>query len=625
MEELIMLKNKLILMLCAIGITLSMATKVMAANNIERIWGNDRYDTAIQVSKSGWSDGAEYAILANGENFPDALSATPLAKKYNAPILLNPSSTLDSRVEGELKRLCVKQVFIIGGSAVVPDSVKNKLEQLNIKTTRLWGQNRYETSIKIAEQLDFNGQVAVANGEGFADALSISPIAAQKSMPVILTPSNTLSDATAKYIKNNNITKTYIVGENDVVSDKIANSFPNSERIWGSSKYNTNVAVLNKFKNDLDLSNIYLANGENFPDALAGSALAAKNSSAIVLVDDSSGETTENFMFSNITSKSKTNILGGNSVIPTQLINNIFSTLGNTNGNLYFKGLAAKQGDWIYFADLNGGIYKSKEDGSGLVQLVNGTDRACSINIVDDWIYYTVSEEMYKIKIDGSNKTKVMGIPASNKISVIGDTIYYTCVSEDASLWFAKVNIDGSGHTILNKEYMDSLNIVGNWIYYKNSDDGKVYKIKVNGSNKSKIVDDVVGQVIVYKGYIYYSDGNAIYRTKLDGSEKVTIISDPSINYLEINISNDYIYYTGADGSLYKVKTDGSSKSRVVNINTLDIENAYRASISLPNIVGDWIYYTCDICSYQYELSTNLYRVKIDGSENTLLDSKKLQ
>lgn len=292
-------------MLCAMSITFSMATKVMAANDTQRIGGSDKYDIAIEISKSGWANGSKYAVLANGENFPDALSAAPLAKKYNAPILLNSSTTLNNRVEDELKRLGVKQTFIIGGSSVISDNVKNKLQELNIKTTRLWGQNRYETSVKIAEQLDFNGQVSVANGENFPDALSIAPIAAEKSMQVILTPPNTLPESLSNYIKTNKITKTYIIGENDVVSDNIANNFPNSERIWGNSKYDTNIAVLNKFKNDLDLRNIYLANGENFPDALA-----AKNSSGIVLINDDMEQTTGDFISSNITSKSKTNILG---------------------------------------------------------------------------------------------------------------------------------------------------------------------------------------------------------------------------------------------------------------------------------------------------------------------------
>lgn len=628
-----MLKNKLILMLCAIGITLSMATKVMAANNIERIWGNDRYDTAIQVSKSGWSDGAEYAVLANGENFPDALSATPLAKKYNAPILLNPSSTLDSRVEGELKRLCVKQVFIIGGSAVVPDSVKNKLEQLNIKTTRLWGQNRYETSIKIAEQLDFNGQVAVANGEGFADALSISPIAAQKSMPVILTPSNTLPDATAKYIKNSNITKTYIVGENDVVSDKIANSFPNSERIWGSSKYDTNIAVLNKFKNDLDLSNIYLANGENFPDALAGSALAAKNSSAITLVNNDAGQTTKDFISSSITSKSKTNILGGSGVIPTELINDVLSLVGNTSGNISFGGTVAKQGEWIYYLGENERLYKSKEDGSSVTKLFDIGDSESSINgvsninVVGDWVYYSTGDGIYKIKTDGTSKTKIFDHSAGN-ITVIGDIIYFnaTYMDELPKPCFFKMNTDGTGTTLLGGEdIMQSLNIVGDWAYYINwSDNHRIYKMKLDGSSKTKVTDEYVQQMIVDSGYMYYSRSYGIYKTKLDGSETNTIISNPNIWFTAFNIANGWIYYPSNDGQLYKVKTDGSDNIKIIDPSTLKLDpyNGLHI-ISSPSIVGNWIYYTCKAYGSSDDERYFKCKAKIDGSENTTIDFSK--
>lgn len=58
---------------------------------------------------------SDYAILVNGENFPDALSASVLAKKYNAPILLTGSSSLDDTASNQLTRLKVKKVFIVGG------------------------------------------------------------------------------------------------------------------------------------------------------------------------------------------------------------------------------------------------------------------------------------------------------------------------------------------------------------------------------------------------------------------------------------------------------------------------------------------------------------------------------
>ncbi|KAA8666394.1 cell wall-binding repeat-containing protein [Clostridium sp. HV4-5-A1G] len=460
-----MFKNKLIFVLCAIGISLFMSSKVMAANYapyVQRICGDDRYATAIEVSKNGWANGSEYAVLANGQNFPDALSAAPLAKKYNAPILLNPDSDLDSRVENELQRLGVKQIFIIGGPSVISDTIKNKLEGLNIKTTRLWGQNRYETSIKIAEQLNFNGQVVVVNGENFPDALSIAPIAAEKSMPIILTLPNTLPESAANYVKNNKITKTYIIGEKDVVSDNIANSFPNSERIWnsnyvynGSSRYDTNIAVLNKFRNDLNLSNIYLASGENFPDALAGSALAAKNSSAIALVNGSLEAFTihnddiyndddihnyDNILsIRNFSSLNKPfRVLGGTSSINDTIIGSLaisrFETDNNTTSYTDNVNSVIVDGDWVYYHkeySMRVGdeweikesfLCKIKKDLTGYTVLLDTTkynnqgSRPTGMQyyitkIENGWIYYGNTRAYFKVRIDGTENTCLGGKP----------------------------------------------------------------------------------------------------------------------------------------------------------------------------------------------------------------------
>ncbi|MFL0194582.1 cell wall-binding repeat-containing protein [Clostridium sp. WILCCON 0269] len=580
-----MIKNKLMLMLCAIGMTFSMSTKVLASNNIQRIWGSDRYATAIEVSKSGWANGSEYAVLANGENFPDALSAAPLAKKYNAPILLNPGSTLDSRVEDELKRLGVKQVFIIGGSAVVPDSVKNRLEALNIKTTRLWGQDRYETSIKIAEQLDFNGEVSVANGENFPDALSISPIAAQKSMPVILTPSNTLPDVVAKYIKSNKITKSYIIGEDDVVSDKILNSFPNSERIWGSSKYDTNIAVLRRFQNELNFDKIYMANGENFPDALSGSALAAKNSTCVLLVSDYIGLPTEKFSFDKLPSVKDTEILGGTAVVPDSLVNKVVYPDENEVTNLRLSGSEVRQGDWIYYSTGdydNASLFKYKTDGTSTVKLCD--KGAYNITVIGDWIYYNaiapelktsttnqIAARLYKIKTDGTSDTEL---------------------SDEPCVWFK---------------------IVDNKIY--SSSDNSFTTMDLDGGNKINVpVNSMIASPNIIDNYFYYieqpSEGaSKIYKMKNDGTDKVQISSEESYNLYDLKIYNDRLYFTSSnDGHVFhleNMKLDGTEKTSLVDINGGGSFDIY----------DDWIYY-----AGLYE--SNLYKIKIDGSSNTkLLDT----
>ncbi|WDC84967.1 cell wall-binding repeat-containing protein [Caloramator sp. mosi_1] len=55
---------------------------------VVRLSGQDRFQTAVKVSQQGWKNGSEVVILSRGDDFPDALCASTLSKKYDAPILL---------------------------------------------------------------------------------------------------------------------------------------------------------------------------------------------------------------------------------------------------------------------------------------------------------------------------------------------------------------------------------------------------------------------------------------------------------------------------------------------------------------------------------------------------------
>lgn len=62
-------------------------------NEYSRYGGDDRVQTSIQISRAGW-DTSQVVFLATSEDYPDALTAAPLAQKYHAPILLTPSHTV---------------------------------------------------------------------------------------------------------------------------------------------------------------------------------------------------------------------------------------------------------------------------------------------------------------------------------------------------------------------------------------------------------------------------------------------------------------------------------------------------------------------------------------------------
>lgn len=288
--------------LCAfLGLGAVAVHPVLAQAQTERIYGNDKYQTAVAVSRAGWPDGTATAVLAYGENFPDALCATPLAAKYKAPILLTGKSALNADTAAELTRLGVKQVYIVGGTAVVSENVENKLKQMGIKTTRYAGEDMYETSVKVAKVVGTANGVIVTGGGDFADSVSVAPIAAHKSMPVVLIPKDKLTKPLSDFFKSIKKGKSYFVGNERDFSNAILQQLPSVQFIGGSDRYQRNVNVLNFFSADLDLTNLYIATGQNFADSLAATSLAQKNSSAVLLVGkDSIPAAAQRFVSSNV-------------------------------------------------------------------------------------------------------------------------------------------------------------------------------------------------------------------------------------------------------------------------------------------------------------------------------------
>ncbi len=308
-------KKHLILCFFTICIFLLAYTpKARAATSTDRIAGYDRYQTAVAVSQSGWPAGADCAILAYGEDFPDALSAGPLAHKYNAPILLTGSAALNSDTANELKRLMVKRVYVIGGYAVISKEVNNELSSMDITVVRIYGQDRYETSLKVAQKVGLTKGVFVANGTEFPDALSAGPIAAANEMPLLLVPPDDLTKSQKSLIDKTKIPVSYIVTGNSDLSDNVIQRFPNYEVIGGEDAFERNINLMTNFGDNLNFDTIYVATGENFPDALAASALASLNNNPILLTKGNTiPDSTLSFMNSNIISELR--IIGGTSVI----------------------------------------------------------------------------------------------------------------------------------------------------------------------------------------------------------------------------------------------------------------------------------------------------------------------
>ncbi|MGP1910011.1 cell wall-binding repeat-containing protein [Metabacillus sp. JX24] len=249
-----------------------------------RLEGKNRYETAVEISKEGWKQ-SETVVIATGEEFADALSGTPLAAKYDAPLLLvnsNPSAA-NTAVFNEIKRLKATKAILLGGSDVVSSNTEKTLNELGLSVSRIAGSDRYVTSAKIAEQISSNTAI-LAIGTNFADAVSIAPYAAKNGHPILLTRKTGIPAAIMPAV--NKASKAYVIGGDDIISNEVFNSLKakNPVRISGKDRYATSKAIINQLP--LGNNEIFVATGMNFPDALSGAVLAAKNNSSIMLAKE---------------------------------------------------------------------------------------------------------------------------------------------------------------------------------------------------------------------------------------------------------------------------------------------------------------------------------------------------
>ena len=244
--------------------------------------------TALDIAKAGYSGTLSNVILATADNYPDALAGSVLAYKLNAPILLVGSSEGDQeKVLDYMKSKLDPSgtVYILGGTAVVSSTMESKITASGFtKITRIGGADRYETSVKIANQYKRQSGTPLvrAYGENYPDALSISSIAAEIQHPILLVQKDGLSDLVKNEIDAIKPSKVYIIGGEGVISSAVESQVAqitsldktNIVRIAGEDRYETSLAADQYF--NLSGQSVCIATGSNFPDALAGSVYAAK-------------------------------------------------------------------------------------------------------------------------------------------------------------------------------------------------------------------------------------------------------------------------------------------------------------------------------------------------------------
>lgn len=268
---------------------------------VKDLIGSNRSDTAAKISQEGWKSGSDYVILVNGNSIADGVTATPLATTYNAPILLTDKDGLPKATKSELTRLNPKNIVLIGGNAVISESLEKELKSTtSSNVSRIQGKNRFETSLAIAKKIKEDhdvDKIFVANGyRGESDALTIAAKAGQDKQPIILSEQTHIPEPTYNWLKNENLTNAYFIGgeanlTTDVIHQVAGITKPApgesvyKNRIYGKNRYETNAKVMEKFYPEENLNAVLVSKGDILVDALTAGPLAAKLNSPILLTN----------------------------------------------------------------------------------------------------------------------------------------------------------------------------------------------------------------------------------------------------------------------------------------------------------------------------------------------------
>lgn len=269
----------------------ALAGSASAAVPVEksRIAGPDRYATAVAISQTSHADGSEKLFIASGENFPDALAAGAAAGRLGAPVLLTKQASLPERVEQEIRRLNPAEIVVVGGENAISRDVFLAVVAINSHAKRVAGADRYATAASLADLVPGARLGAyLASGEVFPDALSAGPAAVGRSGPVLLTRKDSLPSETRDVLGGLGVVPVWIAGGEGVVGASVPGQITETtyvrdiHRVQGSNRYVTSAAVSADAFAPTD--RVYIATGEQYADALAGTPLAASSKSPVLLV-----------------------------------------------------------------------------------------------------------------------------------------------------------------------------------------------------------------------------------------------------------------------------------------------------------------------------------------------------
>ena len=293
---------------------------------------------------------------------------------------------------------------------------------------------------------------------------------------------------------------------------------------------------------------------------------------------------------------------------------------GNTGGNLYNGGYFCEKDGVIYFANPNDdlALYSISRTGSNIRKI--SSDSAAYINADDNYIYYTRNNSdsdtafsflniqrnaLCRVTPDGKQKEVLDGDPCLYAC-LSGDYVYYIHYNKEEASTLYRVKIDGTEKTQVSKEPLIAVDAHKQYLYYAGvSSDHNLHRMDTEQQNSITLYEGNFYNPILQDGYVYYMDPDRNYALSKMNMEtrEITAVTNERADCF--NLNGSYLYYqrnSQTSPALCRVKTDGSQAEEICAGNYANI-----------NVTGSYIYFTAydDLNTFYYTPATGKPNVSI--------------
>lgn len=262
-------------------------TAAVASRTVARFSGPDRYAASVAASRAVFPTGTrpDVVYLVSGVSPWESLSATAAAVAEHGAVLLTRADGIPASIATELKRLAPPVIVLVGSTSTLSNAVATQARSYTASVIRVSGSSRYQIAQSVVRRSFAPGgepHAWVATGRVWADGLVAGAAAAARREPLLTVDgaAGALPPATLDLVRDLGVTTLTLVGGAASVSPGIQAQLEGVlgagavTRATGADQYSLAARVNALAFPDLAPGSAYLANGQDFVNALTGAFLA---------------------------------------------------------------------------------------------------------------------------------------------------------------------------------------------------------------------------------------------------------------------------------------------------------------------------------------------------------------